>query len=152
MKPEGKNKTMNKRILRAISIILIIVFLASAPVYALAAEARASACFSGYSASVVASGNGRLNVEFRVVGTGTMTKLGVSTIQIFKADGTRIATISYTAKGNKYMMGHNNAFHSGSVPYSGVVGQKYYAVVTFFAKNSSGSDSRSYTTTITTAK
>ena len=67
---------MNKRILRSISIILVIVFLVSAPVYAFAAEARASAWFTGYGASVVASGNGKINVEFTVVGTGTMTKLG----------------------------------------------------------------------------
>ncbi len=30
-------------------------------------------------------------------------------------------------------------FHSDSVPCVGVAGQKYYAVVIFFAKNSSGS-------------
>ena len=50
------------------------------------------------------------------------------------------------------MMKSNTAFHSDSVPYAGVAGQKYYAVVIFFAKNSSGSDTRSYTTSITTAK
>lgn len=142
---------MSKRILRSISVILVIVFLVSAPVQALAAEARASAWLSGYGASVVASGNGKINVEFRVVGTGTMTKLGASLIYIYKSDGTRVATISAATKGNEYMMKSNTAFHSGSVPYSGVAGQKYYAVVTFFAKNSSGSDTRSYTTAYKTA-
>lgn len=93
---------MNKRILRSISIILVIVFLVSAPVYAFAAEARASAWFTGYGASVVASGNGKINVEFTVVGTGTMTKLGASLIYIYKSDGTRIATISYATKGNEF--------------------------------------------------
>ncbi len=143
---------MSKRILKLISVILVIVFLTGAPVYAFAAEARASAWFSGYGASVVASGNGKINIEFTVVGTGTMTMLGASTIYIYKSDGTFIKTISHTADGNDYMMGHNTAYHSGSVPYSGVAGQKYYAVVNFFAKNSSGSDTRSYTTSITTAK
>lgn len=143
---------MSKRILKLISVILVIVFLVGAPVYALAAEARASAWFSGYGASVVASGSGKINIEFTVVGTGTMTKLGVSTIDIYKSNGTFVKTISYTASGNGYMMGYNTAFHSGSVPYSGVSGQKYYAVVTFYAKNSSGSDYRNYTTSITTAK
>ena len=66
---------MSKRILRSISIILVSVFLVSAPVHAFAAEARASAWLSGYSASIEASGNGILNIKFRVVGTGTMTKL-----------------------------------------------------------------------------
>lgn len=142
---------MSKRILRSISVILVIVFLVSAPVQALAAEARASAWFTGYGASIVAAGNGKINVEFRVVGTGTMAKLGVSTINIYKSNGTFVKTISYTASGNGYMMGYNTAYHSGSVPYSGVAGQKYYAVVTFFAKNSSGSDTRSYTTAYKTA-
>ena len=99
----------------------------------------------------MASGNGKINIEFRVVGTGTMTKLGASTIDIYKSNGTFVKTISYTASGNGYMMGYNTAFHSGSVPYSGVAGQKYYAVVNFYAKNSSGSDYRSYTTAYKTA-
>lgn len=142
---------MSKRILRSISVILVIVFLVSAPVHAMAAEARASAWFTGYGASIVASGNGKINIEFRVVGTGTMTKLGASTIDIYKSNGTFVKTISYTASGNGYMMGYNTAFHSGSVPYSGVAGQKYYAVVNFYAKNSSGSDTRSYTTGYKTA-
>lgn len=142
---------MSKRILRSISVILVIVFLVSAPVHAMAAEARASAWFTGYGASIVASGNGKINIEFRVVGTGTMTKLGASTIDIYKSNGTFVKTISYTASGNGYMMGYNTAFHSGSVPYSGVAGQKYYAVVNFYAKNSSGSDTRSYTTAYKTA-
>ncbi len=142
---------MSKRILRSISVILVIVFLVSAPVHAMAAEARASAWFTGYGASIVASGNGKINIEFRVVGTGTMTKLGASTIDIYKSNGTFVKTISYTASGNGYMMGYNTAFHSGSVPYSGVAGQKYYAVVNFYAKNSSGSDYRSYTTGYKTA-
>lgn len=127
------------------------MFLISAPVQALAAEARASAWFTGYGASIVASGNGKINVEFRVVGTGTMTKLGASTIDIYKSNGAFVKTISYTTSGNEYMMKSNTAFHTGSVPYSGVAGQKYYAVVTFFAKNSSGSDTRSYTTAYKTA-
>ncbi len=142
---------MSKRLLRSISVILVIVFLISTPVQALAAEARASAWFTGYGASIVASGNGKINIEFRVVGTGTMTKLGASTIDIYKSNGTFVKTISYTASGNGYMMGYNTAFHSGSVPYSGVAGQKYYAVVNFYAKNSSGSDTRSYTTAYKTA-
>lgn len=142
---------MSKRILRSISVILVIVFLVSTPVHAMAAEARASAWFTGYGASIVASGNGKINVEFRVVGTGTMTMLGVSYIHIYKSDGTRVAKILSSTKGNEYMMKSNTAFHTGSVPYSGVAGQKYYAVVTFFAKNSSGSDTRSYTTAYKTA-
>ena len=142
---------MSKRIKKTISVILVIVFLVGAPVYAMAAEARASSYFSSYSASITASDNGKMNINFRVVGTGTMTKLGVSTVYIYK-NGTRIATRSYTADGNEYMMGSNTAYHSGSVPYVGVAGQKYYAVVTFYAKNSKGSDTRTYTTSTITAK
>lgn len=143
---------MSKKLLRSISITLVIVFLISAPVHAFAAEARASAWLSGYSASLVASGDGIITIKFRVVGTGTMTKLGASTIDIYKSNGTFVKTISYTASGNGYMMGYNTAYHSGSVPYSGTAGQKYYAVVTFYARDNSGSDDRSYKTSTTTAK
>lgn len=143
---------MSKRILKLISVILVIVFLTGAPVYAFAAEARASAWFSGYGASIATFSSGKMNVEFTVVGTGTMTKLGASVIDIYRADGTFMKTISYTTEGNEYMMGYNTAYHSGSVTFYGISNQKYYAVVTFFARNSSGADTRTYVTSIVTAK
>lgn len=142
---------MRKTVLKSLSVVLLFIFLVSAPIHA-AADARASAWFSGYGASVVAVGNGKLNIDFTVVGTGTMTKLGASIIDIYKSNGTHVTSISYATKGNGYMMGYNTAYHSGSVPFSAVSGQKYYAVVKFFAKDSSGADTRTYTTSIVTAK
>lgn len=142
---------MKKKVLKALSIILVFAFLFNMPLYAVA-ETKASARFSGYAASVVAAGNGKLKIEFTVIGTNTMTKLGASVIDLYKSDGTHVTTISYATKGNEYMMGYSTAYHSGSVPYSGVSGQRYYAVVKFLAKNNSGIETRTYTTTITTAK
>lgn len=140
---------MEKNKIRVSAIILIAATLLS--ISAFAADTRASSYLTGYGASVVPSGNGNLNVEFTVVGTGTMTKIGASVIEIYKSNGTLVATFSYTTNGYEYMMGSNTYIHTGSVPYAGTLGQSYYAIVTCFAKNSSGSDSKTYTTAVAAA-
>lgn len=143
---------MHSKFKKIISLILVITILAAIPVYAAAAEARASAYFSSYSAYISTSGSGKIDVNFNVVGTGTMTKIGSSVVQIFKADGTRVASCSFALNAYSYIMGYNTFSHSASVPYAGVSGQRYYAIVTFFAKDSKGSDTLNYTTSTVTAK
>jgi len=127
---------MHSKFKKIISLILVITILAAIPVYAAAAEARASAYFSSYSAYISTSGSGKINVNFNVVGTGTMTKIGSSVVQIFKADGTRVASCSFALNAYSYIMGYNT----------------FYAIVTFFAKDSKGSDTLNYTTSTVTAK
>jgi hypothetical protein len=140
---------MYKTIRKIVLIVLVISALSS--VSAFAAETRASLYISSYRASVIPTGNGKVNIEFSVVGTGTMTKIGSSVIQVYKSDGTLVATFSYTNSGYENMMGANTYTHTGSVSYSGISGQSYYSIVTFFAKNSNGSDSKTYTTSLATA-
>lgn len=95
------------------------------------------------SASISAE-SGKVTVTFSITGTGTMTTIGASTIKIYTASGTLVKTYY-----SQY--GYNLMKYSGSVTYIGTSGTKYYAVVKFYAANSSGSGTATYTTGTVTA-
>lgn len=133
---------------RVISIILIMSALFSigaAAAYIPPDSPDASAYISSYSVSVINGGSGKLKVQFDIVGTGTMTKLGASCIKIYKSNGNYVATIWHTDSGRSGMMGSNKAYHSDLETYTVTPGS-YYVVITFYAKNSSGSDAISFQT------
>ena len=75
-----------------------------------------------------------------------METLGIQSIKIYSGNGIQLATYSYTTKGYEYLMGSNTGRKTASVSYTGVSGRSYYAVVTFYASDGSGSDSRTHTT------
>jgi hypothetical protein len=103
---------------------------------------------SSTSASISAN-SGVITVSFNIIATGTMTSVGATKVQIKDSGGNTVKTFySSTTAG---MMGYNRIIYSGSVSYSGTSGQKYYAVVSFKAANSSGSDTTSRTTGYVTA-
>ena len=138
---------MNRKVSKILSFMLAFTMLLS--VASFTAAARASAQLRSYGASLVDAGNGDIDIEFRVTGMGTMDELGVKTVKVYKSNGTLVKTFTYTSYDE--MMGYDTGRHSGVVTYSGVEGQRYYAVVTFYGKNSAGSDSRTYTTSTVTA-
>lgn len=98
----------------------------------------ASAYIADYSAKVINGGNGVLKVSFDVTGTATMAKLGASAISIYKSNGTYVTTMWWLDSGRGGMMGSNTIYH-GDTESIYVGAGSYYAVVTFYAKNSSGS-------------
>ena len=67
-----------------------------------------------------------------------MAKLGASAISIYKSNGTYVTTIWWLDSGRGGMMGSNTIYHGDTESISVGAGS-YYAVVTFYAKNSSGS-------------
>ena len=128
---------MRKRVLTsAISFILICSLFTS---FALAATLRASEYISAYNAVIY-------SVDCTIVGTDEMKTIGIKTVKIYSSSGTNVATYSYTTKGYEYLMGSNTGRKTASVSYTGVSGRSYYAVVTFYASDGSGSDSRTHTT------
>lgn len=110
---------------------------------------RASAYISNYSGKIKPTGSGHFNIIFTVTGTGTMTQLGATHIRIFK-NGTQVDSFWYTSAGRSNMMAYNTYIMGDTESYSGVSGASYYAKITFFAKNSSGSDAIEYTTAAVT--
>lgn len=92
--------------------------------------------------------SGEVEITFDVLAKGTVTTCGISSIQIYEANGTRVATITGTIANGLLVSGHN---HGGSYIYDGNSGTSYYAKVTFYAGNSSVSDTGIFTTGIATA-
>lgn len=101
------------------------------------------------SGSIVPTGNGYLSIQFSVSGTGVMSMIGATNINLYKSNGTLVKSYYYLNYSS--MMGYNSFAHNGSVSYHGVTGQSYYAIITFYAGNSSGHGTRLYTTATVTA-
>lgn len=97
----------------------------------------ASAYIANYAARVINGGNGVLKVSFDVTGTATMSRIGASSIDIYKSNGTYVTTLIWTDSGRGGMMA-NNTFYNGDTESVYVGAGSYYAVMCFYAKNYSG--------------
>ncbi len=108
-------------------------------------QPRSSEYFRSYSGSIVAKGNGRFNIVFNVTARSVMTKLGATSISVYK-NGSYVYTIDYTDSGRSEMMKYNTIVMSDTESYQGTSGATYYAKIYLYAKNSNGSDTVTYTT------
>lgn len=91
--------------------------------------------------------SGDVAITFNITAYKTPTSIGASKIVIYKSNGTQVKTITgSTSNGLLWSSGKN-----GMYTHSGTSGTSYYAEVTFIAKNASGSDTRTMTTSMVTA-
>lgn len=133
---------MKNRAIRFLAIILILAtFLSFGAIaaYVPPESPDSSSYISSYLVRILNGGNGELKVDFNVTGTGTMTKIGATCIRIYKSNGTYVATIWNTDSGRSGMLGSNTSYHSDVESYTVAPGS-YYAKISIFARNSSGSD------------
>lgn len=132
-----------KKFLKSFSICLVIIAMISTTAFAAAPNDSAAPQANSYIAKttvgIVAMGGGKIEVDFAVTATRPMPDVGATRVTIYKEGGTIVATYRYTDPGYAYMMGHNSGNHVASVTYQGVSGQRYYAIVTFYAGNLNGS-------------
>lgn len=126
-----------KRFFALTLVIMAILNVGALAAYIPPDSPDASAYIANYSARVINGGNGNLKVSFDVTGTATMAKLGASQISIYKSNGTYVTTIYWLDSGRGGMMGSNTSYH-GDTETIYVGAGSYYAVVTFYAKTSSG--------------
>lgn len=139
---------MRKTIVKTLSIILVLAF-CLAPMAA--ATVQSSDYITKCSISATAAGGGKVNFGFSITGTGKMTEIGATKIEVINGYGVTVKTFRYTDNGYSYMMGANKTVHSGTVTYNGVQGSTYYAIAYFKAANSTGSDTDSITSYVVTA-
>ena len=97
----------------------------------------ASAYIADYSAGIINGGSGVLKVSFDVTGTATMSRIGASTIDIYRSNGTYVTTLVWTDSGRSGMMA-SNTIYNGDTESVYVGSGSYYAVIYFYAKNYSG--------------
>lgn len=136
------------------TVVLMIVFSMLSSFTAFAAynppdSPDASYYIASYSVSLKNAGNGNIKVSFDITGTSVMSSLGASAIKIYKSNGTHVASIYYFQSGRTGMMGSNKIYHSDTELINVGAGS-YYAIITFYAGNSSGSDSQNVQTSTKT--
>lgn len=138
-----------KRFTQLVCIILVCAMCFSMTAFAAeATDARASNFF--WSSSVYfwhVSGNS-YQIWFDVTAVGTMTELGTSVITVERStnlvDWDDVCT--YYKEDYSQMTDTGTAGHSGYVPFTATDGYAYRAIVTLYAKNSSGTGEMDETT------
>lgn len=131
-----------KKILKSFSICLIIIAMINTTAYAAAPNDSVDPQSNSYifktTVGIVPLGNGKIEVDFSVTAMGKMPDVGAMYVDIYNASGKCVKTYWYTDSGYGYMMGHNSSTHTASVTYQGVSGQRYYAIVSFYAGDLNG--------------
>ena len=137
---------MKKISTRVLSTILALSLIMSVSVFA---SARASDQIGLHSITVYSNSGGQIGIYFTIEGTGKMTNIGAESITIYEKFGNLWLTVASYDR-NDTGMSTSNAFEYGNtIYYNGTTGTEYKVVVTVFAENSAGYDSRSKTTTLT---
>ena len=144
-----------KKLLKSCSICLIVIAMISTTVFAAApndpADPQANSYILQTTVAIVALGNGVIEVDCAVTGTGRMEKIGISYIEFYKADGTHLEGHRYTESGYEYMMGYNKSNHVIDVKFQCVPGERYYAIVGFYASKGNGAGGHQMGSAIITA-
>lgn len=126
-------------------VLACVLFLQVFSISAFAAT-ESNAYISRYSAYISNPSNGVVRVDFSVTGTGYMSVIGASYIDLYE-NGSLIKTFSmYNSLYAPSMVTNNTFVFSSYVTYSANPGSSYYAVVTLYASNSSGSGTENCTT------
>ena len=94
---------------------------------------------------------GVLEIVITVTAAGYMTSVGATSVKIYEENGTLVKSVTGTSS-NGLLHLHTAAGYAGSYIFDEVVsGESYYAEVTVYAGNSTGSDSRTVTTKVVEA-
>jgi len=110
------------------------------------AEPYASRYFRDYTVNISAIGNGKMSISGNVIATHSMTKLGATKVLVYES-GKTSPVGTYTSGWYK-----TNAISSSlSVTHQGTAGKSYYAVITFYAEDEGGHETRSKTSLHVTA-
>ena len=129
-----------KKLLKSCSLCFIIVAMLGTTAHAAQpAEPQSNSYIAKTVVSVGAPGNGVIEVACGITGTGRMEKIGISRIDFCTDDGVCIERHRYTESGYEYLMDYNAYNHNVFVPFQGVVGERYYAIVYFYAGKGNGS-------------
>ena len=130
-----------KKFFRCICVILVLTVCFTSTAYAAENDnLRSSQFFWRSSVWLTKISNDQFQAYFDVNCFGIMEEVGASVIKIQKStDGVNWTTmITYRKETTSNMIAYNTACHASSVTYIGTPGCYYRAVVTLYAKNSSG--------------
>lgn len=141
---------MSKTI-KNLALLLVITMLLSTPVYA-AESSQVMPCdsdiLSQYNSSIYVPSENNIQIEFSVMGTRILDKIGAHKIEIQRSsDGEEWTTVeTFDRADYANMLGINRFSYSSSVTYYGEYGYYYRAKVTFWGQK----DGAVYTPTLYT--
>jgi hypothetical protein len=127
-------------ILTAVAAMLVTTFCS--------ANLMSSIYLSDYVASCTPIAGGKIVVSVEVDALSYMSKIGASTIYIYKSSDAESWNVVKTYKYTDYpqMMSSGLHYNAAPITFYGTPGYYYCAGVVCYAGNSSGSDQRLYTT------
>lgn len=140
------------------SIHLIAAFTACIMLFGTMVSAYAATYASDYfwrtSVAAVSTEPGKIIIEFDIVATEYMDKLGAKQIDIWKQqyNGEYIKVLSYYDYNTEGLMEENTDGICGHLTYYGTRGTNYFAGIHLYAENSSGNEGKYYETNIVTVK
>jgi hypothetical protein len=108
---------------------------------------RSSDYISSYSALITAQSGGVIAIDCLITGTGTMNVIGVKTLKMQKYQSGSWTTVRTFSSLYEYYSMQASVYAT----YQGTAGNQYRAVITFYASDSSGYDTRILTTNSVTA-
>lgn len=135
---------------KCISLIISFSFMFLLAVSTFSAEARGSSQINAYSMTVTpVSATGTLNIKFSVNGNGMADKLGCESIYVYEKSGSNWVFQESWSEDDDGMSRSNYYVHKNTMYYYSNVGAEYKVIVTIFAENSKGRDTRSDTFYVT---
>lgn len=137
---------MKKTVRILLLMVLIISIMSTSVAMAYALTPRSNAYVSSFDNEITAIGDGKVKIEFETWGTGTMDKIGASTIKVYDQNGWVYSFFMSNPAYTSQMIGTKTTRFYGSVTYQGVEGNTYYATVTHYAAKGTGSGTEDYTT------
>ncbi|WP_160667378.1 hypothetical protein [Colidextribacter sp. OB.20] len=132
---------------RFISLFMaaVCMFLFAVPAFA---TTRASIQINQYDMKVTPVA-GTLNIYFSVVGNNGMDKIGCESIYVYEKSGSRWVLTDSWDEDDDGMSRTDSAFKTNTIYCDSEAGVEYKVVVTIFAENSAGRDSRTRTIYVT---
>ena len=139
-------KTMSKFL--ACTLILATVLACSVP-----ASARESNYIRKTMAFITAIGDGQIAIDYHILGKRYMDSIGATKISLYTSTDDFVESYEYTDAGYEYMMTSGEiSVYDAVIFYGCTPGQSYYAVIEFYAGDSTGGDTDILTTRETEAK
>jgi hypothetical protein len=150
MKKRGNMKKIN-RIFCAVFVLLALCANASAAEYEPSdisiTPYRASDYLDYYYAWTDTGTNGEVIFYFDVDATGKMDLVGVTGAVIqYKSGSTWLHAATIIGTTNNGLLREDAYGNTGYISYTGITGRQYRAVLTFYAGDTTGYDTRNYTT------
>ncbi len=133
---------------RFVSFLLAAICVFSLIIPASATELKASDQINAYSINVT-SRSSTINVTFSVTGNGIADKLGCESIKVYEKSGSRWILAESKDEYDSGMSQYDGFTYGNTIYCDGEAGVDYKVVVTVFAENSAGRDTRSKTVYVT---